>query len=122
MAVSNAHVFPGFLTPVLLQSSFKSHRLFSHASAEVRGGNRPERNFVSTGSQTRNHKVMSPTRSPLSHPGKALSNQRTFTISSQIMQLHARRCSTLSSIYTHCNTLTHCHTTTPFDAPGKHAF
>ena len=31
------HTFPGFLTPVLTQLSFQSHRLlFSHASAEVR--------------------------------------------------------------------------------------
>ena len=32
MAVSDAHVFPGFLTPVLTPISFQSHRLlFSHA-------------------------------------------------------------------------------------------
>ena len=38
MGVSDAHVFPGFLTPVLTQHSFQSHQLlFSHASAEVRG-------------------------------------------------------------------------------------
>ena len=37
MAVGDAHVFPGFLTPVLIQLFFQSHRsLFSHAS-EVRG-------------------------------------------------------------------------------------
>ena len=42
MAVSDAHVFPGFLTPVLTRLSFKSHQLlFSHASAEVRGENTP---------------------------------------------------------------------------------
>ena len=38
MAVGDTHVFPGFLTPVLLQISFQSHQLlFSHALAEVRG-------------------------------------------------------------------------------------
>ena len=38
MAVSDAHVFPGFLTPVLTQISFQSHQpLFSRALAEVRG-------------------------------------------------------------------------------------
>ena len=38
MAVGDANVFPGFLTPVLTQISFQCHRLlFSHASAEVRG-------------------------------------------------------------------------------------
>ena len=72
MAVGDAHVFPGFLTPVLTQISFQSHRLlFSHASAEVSGETTPERNFVTTGSRTHNHQVMSPTRSPLSHPGGA---------------------------------------------------
>ena len=35
----DAHVFPGFLTPVLTQLSFESHQLpFSHGSVEVRGG------------------------------------------------------------------------------------
>ena len=68
MAVRDAHVFPGFLTLVLAQISFHSHELlFSHASAEVRGENTPERNFASTGSGTHNHQVVSPTPSPLSH-------------------------------------------------------
>ena len=41
--------------------SFQSHQLlFSHASAEVRGENTPERNFVSTGSKTHNHQVTEP--------------------------------------------------------------
>ena len=72
MAVGDARVFPGFLTPVLTPISLQSHRLlFTHASAAVRGGNTPERNFDSTGSRTHNHQVMSPTRSPLSHPGGA---------------------------------------------------
>ena len=31
----------------------------------------PERTFISTGDRTRNHQVMSPTRTPLSHPGSA---------------------------------------------------
>ena len=74
MAVTVAHVFPGFLTPVPRNTtfSFQSHQLrFSHASAEVRGKNMP-RNFASTRDQTHNHQVMSLTRSPLSsHPGKA---------------------------------------------------
>ena len=34
MAVGDAYVFPSFLTPVLTQISFQSHRLlFSHTSA-----------------------------------------------------------------------------------------
>ena len=84
MAVGDARVFPGFLTPVLTQISFQSHRLlFSHASAEVRSENTPERNFASPGSQTPNHQVMSPTRSPLSHLGEEVmawtSNQGALT-------------------------------------------
>ena len=47
MTVDYAHVFPGFLTPVQTQISFQRHRLlFSHASAEVRGENTPERKFT----------------------------------------------------------------------------
>ena len=52
--------------------SFQSHRLlFSHATAKVRGENTPKRKVASTGDRTHNHQVMSPTRSPLSHPGRA---------------------------------------------------
>ena len=43
MAVGDAHEFPGFITPVLMQLSFQIHQLlFSDASAEVRGENMPE--------------------------------------------------------------------------------
>ena len=53
MAVDDAHPFPGFLTPVLAQIFFQSHRLlFSHALAEVIEENMPERTFASTGSGT----------------------------------------------------------------------
>ena len=77
MAVGDAHVFPGFLTPVLTQHSFQSHRLlFSHALAEVRGENTPVRKFASTWYQTHNHQGMSPTRSPLSHPGGTFEIQK----------------------------------------------
>ena len=58
MSVSDAHVFPGFLTPVLTQLTFQSHRLrFSQASAAVRGENTPERELASTGDRTHNHQV-----------------------------------------------------------------
>ena len=69
MAVGEAHVFTGFLIPVLTQSSFQSHQpLISHASAEVKGENMQERNFYTTGCRTHNHQIMSPTCSPLIHP------------------------------------------------------
>ena len=74
MAVDDAYVFPGFLTPVPTQLLFQSHRLlFLHASAVVRGENRPEKKPASTGSRTHNQQVMCPTRSPLSHPARAFS-------------------------------------------------
>ena len=70
MAVGDAYVFPGFLTPVPTQLFFpKPPTTFSHASTEMRGENTPERKVTSTGDRTHNHQVMSPTRSPLSHPG-----------------------------------------------------
>ena len=96
MAVGDTHVFPGFFTPVLTQISFQNHRLlFSHDSAEMRGENTPEINSASTGSQTHNYQVMSPTCSPLSHPGgintwtgiqrrKIAQNERESTMISDI--------------------------------------
>ena len=72
MAVGDAHVFPGFTTPVLTQLYFQSYRLlFSPASAEATGENTPERKFALARGRTHTHQVMSPTRSPLSHPGGA---------------------------------------------------
>ena len=65
--------FLAFSHQYLHNFSFQSHRLlFSHASAEVRGENTPEKKVASTGDRTHNHQVMSPTRSPLSHPGGAV--------------------------------------------------
>ena len=60
MALSDAHVFPGFLTPLITL-------LFSHVSVEVRGEHTPKRKFAIKGSRTHKHQVMSPTRSPLSY-------------------------------------------------------
>ena len=58
--------FLAFSHQYLHNFSFQSHRLlFSHASADVRGENTPERKVASTGDRTHNHQVMSPTRSPL---------------------------------------------------------
>ena len=56
MAVGDAHVFPDFLTPVLTQLFFPNPwTTFSHASAEVRGENTPEKKFTPTEDQTHNH-------------------------------------------------------------------
>ena len=69
MEVGDAHVFPAFLTPVLTQLSFQSHRpLFSHTSAEVRGENTSRKSLPQPGLEL----TTSPTRSPLSHPGGTL--------------------------------------------------
>ena len=77
MPDGDTHLFPGFLTPVPTQISFQSHRLlFSHDLAELRGENTQERNFASTGYQTHNHRVMSPTCLPLSHPGGAIKKKK----------------------------------------------
>ena len=65
----------GFLTLVLTQLFFpKPPTTFLTCSAVVRGENTPERKFASTGYRTHNHQVMTPTRSPLSHPGRAQFN------------------------------------------------
>ena len=85
MAVGDAHVFPGFLIPVLTQLFFpKPPTTFSHAYAEVRGENTSERKVASTGHQTHNHQVMSPIRSPMSHPGGAVNGIKriSFTVTS----------------------------------------
>ena len=44
----------------------------------MRGEITPERKVASTGDRTHNHQVMSPTRSPLSHPGGAESQSNEF--------------------------------------------
>ena len=77
MAVGDAYVFPGFLTPALIQLFFpKPPTIFSHPSAEVRGKNTPERKVASTGGRTHNHQVMSSTSSRLSYPGGAIKSWR----------------------------------------------
>ena len=65
--------FLAFSEPVLTQLFFPKPPTFflSHASAEVRGENTPERKVALTEDRTHNLQVMSPTRSPLSHPGGA---------------------------------------------------
>ena len=69
MAVGDAHVFPGFLTPVLTQLFFPNPPT-TFLTCFCRGET-PERKVASTGDRTRNHLVMRPMRLPLSHPGGA---------------------------------------------------
>ena len=70
IAVGDAHLFPGFLTPVLTQLFFPKPPT-TFLSCFCRGERRkpPERKFTSTGDRTNNHQVMGSTRSPLNHPG-----------------------------------------------------
>ena len=58
MAVSDAHVFPGFLTPVLTQLFFPKPLTTSLCRGEGR------KYAGKKGDQTHNHQVISPTRSP----------------------------------------------------------
>ena len=75
MAVGDARVFPGFLTPVLTQLSFQSHRLlFSHASAEVQGENTLERKFASAGERAHNHQSDTLTTEPPGQGPKTSNN------------------------------------------------
>ena len=67
----NGHVFPDFLTPVLTELFFPKP-LTTFFTCFCRGEKTPERKFASTGYRTHNHQVMSPTRSPLSHPGQTM--------------------------------------------------
>ena len=66
MAVGDANVFPGLLSPALTQLYFRSHLLlFSHASAVVRGkntkGSSPE---VGINSQVQGHESDTLTTQP----------------------------------------------------------
>ena len=71
MAVGDAHVFPGFLTPVLTQLFFPKPpttflTCFSRGERRKYAGKKVRLNH---GSNRHNHQVMSQTRSPLSHTG-----------------------------------------------------
>ena len=81
MAVGDAYVFPGFLTPVLTQL-FLPKPPTTFLTCFCRGENTPQRKVASTGDRTHNHQVMSRTCSPLSHPGGAISviSWRQFTL------------------------------------------
>ena len=68
MAVGDAYVFPGFLTPVLTQLFFPNPptTFFSHASAEVRGEKKSRLNRASK-SQPQGHESDTLTTEP---PGR----------------------------------------------------
>ena len=75
MAVSDAYVFPGFLTPVLTLFFAKEPTTFLTCFCRGERRKYTGKKVALTGDGTRNHQVMSPTRSPLSHPGGAAQNQ-----------------------------------------------
>ena len=65
MAVGDANVFPGLLTPVLTQLFFPKPQTTFHTCFDR--GERREKGYR-TGYRTHNHLVMSPTRSQLTGP------------------------------------------------------
>ena len=73
MAVGDAYVFPGFLTPVLTQLFFRKP-LTTFLTCFCRGERQKcvgKKSHLNR-DRTQNHQVMSPTCSPLSHRGGAL--------------------------------------------------
>ena len=77
-------MFPGFFTRVLTQLFFPKQPTtfltrFCSGERQKKKKKTPERNVASTGDRTHNHQIMSPTRSPLSHPGGALSSSPSFS-------------------------------------------
>ena len=74
MAVGNAYMFPGFLTPVLTQLFFPKPpttflTCFCRGERQKYARKKSRLNW----DRTHNHQVTSPTHTPLSHPGLALS-------------------------------------------------
>ena len=108
MTVSDAHVFPSFLIPLLTQISFQSHQLFfSHASAEVRGENTPERNFNRiSNSQPPGHES-----DALSHLGGAnlISNAKLCQILQTDSPFTAQSYQPISMVYSHTCGFCHIH-------------
>ena len=79
MAVGDAHVFPGFLTPVLTQLFFpRPPTTFLTCFCTGERRNYAGKKVASTGDRTHNHQVMSPTRSPLRHPSGGLFSLNTL--------------------------------------------
>ena len=58
----------------------------------MRGENTPERKVASTGDRTHNHKVTSPTRSPLSHPGGGIKIMRTIFEKDHSRNIPVKQC------------------------------
>ena len=84
MAVGDAYVFPGFLTPVLTQLFFpKPPTTFPTGFCRGERRKYAGKKVASAGDRTHSHQVMSPTRSPLSHPGGALIDCMVFKRRSQ---------------------------------------
>ena len=75
MAVGDAHVF--WLSHTSIKQLFFPKPSTTFLTCFCRGENLSERKFASTGDQTHKHQVMSPTCSPLSHPG-GLTNEHYF--------------------------------------------
>ena len=114
MAVGDAYVFPGFLTPVLTQLFFpKQPTTFSHASAEVRGQNTPERKVASTGDRTHDHQVIGsntlttepPRRGKNSEAKGEIAHNRQFLLFPQLFYSSGELSMIFSKLKCHLQTL-----------------
>ena len=91
MEVGDAYVFPGFLTPVLTQFFFpKPPTTFLTCFCRGERQNTSEGKAASTRDRTHNHQVMSPTRSPLSHPDGAVYGEEEILKKSSSQKLFVR--------------------------------
>ena len=127
MAVSDAPVFPGFLTPVLTQLSFQIHQLlFSNTSGEVRSKKNARKNVRLNLHRTHNLLVMSPAHSSLSHPGWGKNGSKP--VASLLYDSFSCKSKWTSCIYGHVLTcllldaLTLYQTIRTFNNPEKEAF
>ena len=89
MAVGDAHVFLGFLTPVLTQLSAQSHCLFFlHASAEAKIRRKESSSQPSLELKTVNHQVMGPTRSQRKRLGRKRLSSETSVYPKECQMFH----------------------------------
>ena len=78
MAVGDAYVFPGFLTPALTLLLFpKPPTTFLTCFCRGKRRKYARKKSCLNRDQTHNHRVISPTNSPVSQPGRACEIQRS---------------------------------------------
>ena len=130
MAVGDAYVFPGFLTPELTQLFFPKQpttflTCFCRGDRRKYAGKKSRFNRGSN-SQPPGHESDTVTTEP---PGRGLISQRDMMNESSLKGHHLLKVSSVGNNVevaeeVRCcdKELTHSHTMTPFDASGKQAF